>query len=95
LSSEQIVRLGNILKVDAVMTGVLREYGTVRSGTTAANVISLGLQMIEVNSGLVVWSASSTKGGITVWDRLFGGGGDPMNTVTEKAINDLLDKLFE
>lgn len=95
LSTEQIIRLGNILKVDAVMTGVLREYGTVRSGTTAATVISLSLQMIEVDDGLVVWSASSTKGGITVWDRLFGGGGDPMSTVTEKAINDLLDKLFE
>jgi hypothetical protein len=95
LSSEQITRLGSILNVDAVMTGVLREYGTVRSGTTAANVISLSLQMIEVENGLVVWSASSTKGGITVWDRLFGGGGDPMSTVTEKAINDLLDKLFE
>ena len=95
LSTEQTKRLGNILRVDAVMTGVLREYGTVRSGTTAANVISLSLQMIEVSDGLVVWSASSTKGGITIWDRLFGGGGDPMSTVTEKAINDLLDKLFE
>ncbi len=94
-SSEQIKRLGNILDVEAVITGVVREYGTVRSGTTSANVIALSLQMIEVENGLVIWSASSTKGGITVWDRLFGGGGDPMSVVTEKAINDLLDKLFE
>lgn len=95
LSVEQIRRLGNILEVQAVITGVLREYGTVRSGTASANVISLSLQMIEVDQGLVVWSASSTKGGINVWDRLFGGGGEPMSVVTEKAINDLLDKLFE
>ena len=95
LSTEQIKQLGSILEVEAVITGVLREYGIVRSGTAAANVISLSLQMIEVTDGLVVWSASSTKGGITVWDRLFGGGGEPMSAVTEKAINDLLDKLFE
>jgi hypothetical protein len=51
--------------------------------------------MIERSSGVVVWSASSTKGGVSVWDRLLGGGGRPMNTVTEKAVNDLLDKLFQ
>jgi len=95
LSTEQIKRLGGILEVQAVITGVLREYGAVRSGTTSANVISLSLQMIEVDQGLVVWSASSTKGGISVWDRLFGGGGEPMSDVTEEAINDLLDKMFE
>ena len=95
LSTEQVTRLGNILGVEAVMTGVLREYGAVRSGTASANMISLSLQMLEVGGGQVVWSASSTKGGISVWDRLFGGGGKPMSIVTEKALNDLLDKLFE
>jgi hypothetical protein len=50
--------------------------------------------MLEKTNGLVVWSASSTKGGITVWDRLVGGGGEPMNDVMVEAINDLLDKLF-
>jgi hypothetical protein len=58
-------------------------------------VISVSLRLIERTSGQVVWSASSTKGGISIWDRLLGGGGKPMNTVTEKAINDLLDKLFQ
>jgi hypothetical protein len=51
--------------------------------------------MIEVSSGLVVWSAASTKGGVSVWDRLVGGGGDPMDTVTVKAVDELLDKLFD
>jgi hypothetical protein len=95
MSGEQIKQLGSILDVDSVFTGVVREYGSVRSGSISANVVSVSLQMIEVSQGLVVWSASSTKGGITVMDRLFGGGGEPMNTVTEEAVNDLLDKLFE
>jgi hypothetical protein len=94
-SSDQIKQLAAALKVDAVITGVVAEYGPVRSGAASANVVSVSLKMIEKSSGLVVWSASSTKGGVSVWDRLLGGGGEPMNTVTEKAVNDLLDKLFQ
>jgi len=93
-SIEEIKRLAGILAVDAVITGVVKEYGDVRSGSISANVISLSLQMIEAQTGKEVWSASTTKGGVTGWDRLLGGGGDPMNNVTEKAINDLIEKLF-
>jgi TolB-like protein len=92
---EQIKQLSTILEVDAIFTGVVREYGTVRSGTTSANVISVSVDMFETTDGLIVWSASSTKGGIGVRDRLFGGGGAPMNTVTVRAVDDLLDKLFD
>jgi len=94
-SSDQIKQLSTILGVEAIVTGVVREYGTVRSGSTSANVVSVGVQMIEVASGQVIWSASSTKGGVTVLDRLIGGGGDPMDDVTVKAVDDLLDKLFD
>lgn len=94
-SSEQVKQLAGTLGVDAVITGVVLEYGPVRSGSASANVVSVSLQMIEKTSGMVVWSASSTKGGISIWDRLFGGGGKPMNAVTEKVVNDLLDKLFQ
>jgi TolB-like protein len=94
-SNDQIKQLATILDVEGIFTGVVREYGSVRSGATSANVVSISLQLIDVNSGIVVWSASSTKGGVTLLDRLIGGGGEPMDTVTVKAINDLLDKLFE
>jgi len=94
-SPEEVVKLASIIKVQAVITGVLKEYGEVRSGTTSANIISVSLQMMEVQTGKVVWSASSTKGGISILDRLFGGGGQPMNKITEKAVDDLINKLFK
>ena len=94
-STEQIKELGGILGVDALITGVVKEYGSVRSGATSANVISLSLQMVEVGDGLVVWSASSTKGGVGLRDRLLGGGGEPMDSVSVRAVNELLDKLFQ
>jgi TolB-like protein len=94
-STEQVKQLSTILEVDAIFTGVVREYGAVRSGATSANLVSVSLQMLETTNALVVWSASSTKGGIGIRDRLFGGGGEPMNTVTVRAVDDLLDKLFD
>ena len=94
-SPEEAVKLGGIVKVQAIITGVVREYGEVRSGTASANIISLSVQMIETQTGKVVWTDSSTRGGISIWDRLFGGGGKPMNKVTEKAVNDLIYRLLK
>jgi len=94
-SQEEVVKLGGVIKAQAIITGAVREYGEVRSGTSSANVISLSLQMMETQTGKIVWTASSTKGGISIWARLLGGGGKPMNVVTEKAVNDILNQLFK
>jgi len=93
-SKEDVMKFGSVVKVDAVITGVLREYGEVRSGSSASNVISLSLQMMEIQTGKVIWAASVTKGGITLKDRLLGGGGDPLNDVTKEAVDELIKKLF-
>src|SRR5512138_395728 len=37
-TAEEVIKLAGFLKADAVITGVVREYGEVRSGTSAANV---------------------------------------------------------
>ena len=77
-----------------MITGAVTEYGEVRSGAITANVISMNMQMIEKESHKVIWSASTTKGGISIWDRLFGGGGEPMEDVTQAAVDDIIKKLF-
>jgi hypothetical protein len=93
-TADDVVKLGKVLKVDAVITGVVKEYGEVRSGAAGANVVALSAQMQEVGTGKVVWAASTTQGGIGASERMFGGGGEPLNDVTQKAVDDLLDKLF-
>lgn len=95
LSPEDVVKLAGFLKAQAVVTGSVREYGEVRSGSSTANVISIGVQMLEAQTGRVVWSATSTKGGIGVTDRLLGGGGRPMNDVTRAAVDDVIRKFFQ
>jgi hypothetical protein len=91
---DDVVRLGKLLKVDAVVTGTVKEYGEVRSGTASANAVALSAQMQEVGTGKVVWAASTTRGGIGASERMLGGGGRPLNDVTQEAVDDLLDKLF-
>jgi hypothetical protein len=94
-SPEEAIKLASNIKVQAIIAGVLREYGEVRSGSSSAGVISMSVQMLEGQTGKTVWTASSTKGGISVWDRLFGGGGRPMNDVTREAVDDVIQKLFK
>jgi hypothetical protein len=94
-SAEEVSKLGGLLKCDAIIGGVVKEYGEVRSGTSTANIVSASIQMYEVASGKIVWSASSTKGGVSMANRLFGSGGSPANDVTESLVNDLLDRLFK
>jgi len=93
-TAEEVISLARNLEADVVVTGTVLEYGEVRSASASANVISVSVQMMEATTGRVVWSASATRGGIGASKRLFGGGGEPMNTVTTKAVEDLLNALF-
>lgn len=94
-SGDEIKKLAATLKADVILTGVLREYGDIRQTTTSASIISLSMQMREAQAGRIVWAASSTQGGIGIKERLLGGAGKPFNDITEKAVNDILDKLFK
>jgi polysaccharide biosynthesis protein PelC len=94
-SPDEIVKLGAAIKAQAIVTGSVREYGEVRAGTTSANVVSASIQMMETQTGKIVFSSSSSQGGITLTDRLFGGGGEPMEKVTEKSVDDLIKKMFK
>ena len=94
-TTEEMIKLGKMVKVQGVITGVIREYGEVRSGQAMANVISLSVQLTEVDTGKVVSSVGSTKGGIGIVERLFGGGGEPMNDITIKALKDVIKKLLD
>lgn len=94
-TSEEAMKICKNVKADALFTGTLREYGEIRSGTASANAIVLSMQLMEGQTGRVVWSADTTQGGISLKDRLLGGGGQPLNIVTQKAVNDLIKKLFE
>jgi len=93
-SKKQLLQLGKMIDVDAIFTGAVREYGELRSGQATANVAAISLRLQETQTGMIIWSASSTQGGVGFWDRLLGGGGRPMNKVSEDVVGSMLDALF-
>ncbi len=94
-SIEEITKVGGLLKADAIIRGVVKEYGEVRSGTAVGNVVSVSLEMYETTTGKIVWSGGSTRGGVGFGDRLLGGGGQAMDGVTEQVADELLAKLLK
>jgi TolB-like protein len=94
-SPDEVIAITKNTGADVVITGTVLEYGEVRSGSAASNVVSVTVRMIEGQTGRVIWSAAATRGGVGTSERLFGGGGEPMNVVTTQAVDDLLDRLFE
>jgi hypothetical protein len=91
---DEVVSMGTIVEADVVITGTVREYGQARSGVASANLVSISVEMLEGQSGKLVWRASATRGGVTAGDRILGGGGRPMDIVTSEAVAELLNKLF-
>lgn len=94
-SADEVIKFCKTSKTDALFTGVVREYGEVRSGTAMSTVISMSMQLMEGQTGKVVWSADTTQGGISIGDRLLGGGGQALNVITEKAVYEIIKKLFQ
>lgn len=94
-TEEEVVKLAENLEADVVITGTVLEYGQVRSGSASSNVCSLSIKMLEGQTGRVVWSASTTRGGVSAGDRLVGSGGQPMNVVVTKAAEDMVNRLFQ
>jgi polysaccharide biosynthesis protein PelC len=95
-AADDVVKLCAMLKADAVITGVLKEYGEVRTVSASSNVVALSLQMQEASTGKVIWAASSSRGGVGWAARILGSaGGDPVNDVTEQVVDDLLAQLFK
>jgi hypothetical protein len=95
-TSDEVVKLSQMLKVDAVITGVLKEYGEVRTSAASSHVIALSLQMQDAATAKVVWAGSSSGGGIGWGARLLGStGGRAVNDVTEQVVDDLLAQLLK
>jgi polysaccharide biosynthesis protein PelC len=95
-TADDVVKLCAMLKADAVITGVLKEYGEVRTVSATSNVVALSLQMQEGSTGKVIWAGASSRGGIGWAARLLGSaGGTPVNDVTEQVVDDLLAQLFK
>jgi hypothetical protein len=86
----EIVKLGEELRVEAIMAGSVQEFAQGRTAGAPTTSVALVFRLIETEHGEVIWSASVSKSGVGAMARLFGVGGE---SATERA-RKLIDKTL-
>ncbi len=94
LTAEQIQVIGRALGAQALILGTVEEFGDVRSGSLSAPLVTIGLRMIDVESGTIIWSVNHSRGGIGTMTRLFGIGEGTISEVTTRVVREAIDTLF-
>jgi TolB-like protein len=95
LSVDQIVALGNRLKVQALIFGTVGESTTTRSGSVAVPTVSMDVRMVETEKGTTVWSAAYTYGHPSLWSSLFGTAGKSTSETMKGCIHGILKTLIK
>lgn len=94
LTPEQAVSLGLRLGVDALLFGVVEEYGFARGGRQKGPVVTATFGMVETETGVEIWRANAHKTGSSLWKRLFGGGANDLYSVSRDVVRDALKTLL-
>jgi len=91
LTPEDMKRLGQAVQAQALFMGSVLEYDDGRLSTGAASPrVKLQLRLVDVETGVTLWSVSRERGGATLGGRLFGIGGSPASSVAEGIIREEL-----
>lgn len=94
-SEEQIVALGQSLEVQALILGTVTQSDLLRSGASTVPVVGLDVRMVEVETGAVVWAATTTVKGDSFAARILGTSGEPVAETTRRAVRQVLRTLVE
>lgn len=90
LTPEDIKRLGDALKAQAIFLGAVLEYDEGRSAAVPSPKVKILLRLVDTQTATTLWSVSRTRAGATVGARLFGIGGVPASSIAEELIRDEL-----
>jgi len=86
-------RLGQELGVDGLFLGTVVDFAETRTGNTPAPEVSIQLRLVEVVSGVTVWSTSDSKSGATLSRQLIGVGGQSLTEATHELVRRQLATL--
>jgi hypothetical protein len=95
MDTKQIESLGEMLDLDAVFIGTVKEFGGGDQGARlSAPVISLQIRLVEARSGKIIWMKNNRITGedfITVFDK---GRVRSVSTLAKIALTDAIDAMF-
>lgn len=95
ITPDDMKKLGEQLKAEALFLGTVLEYDEGRSsGTAASPRVRLQFRLVDTHTGTTLWSASETLGGVTLTARLFGFGGATAASLAQQIIREELARLI-
>ena len=94
-NKEEILSLGSTLEVQAIIIGSVAQSEVLRSGAVGIPVVTLDAQMIETETGAIIWAATHTEKGKGFSARVLGTGGQPISETTRLCVQQLLATLLE
>ncbi len=93
LDESMTKRLGQRLKVQAILLGAVDYAGEGQKGNFAFPELSLTMRLIDVDTAVVLWQASGYGSGYCLWKRLFGLAPRDIFQVGLGTIEDMLETL--
>jgi TolB-like protein len=94
-ATEQVVAMGQDLKVQGVILGSVTQSEVVRTGAVGMPVVTLDMHMVETETGTTVWASTHTEKGSTVGAKVLGTGGEPISQTTRRCVKKVLKSLVQ
>jgi hypothetical protein len=95
MSQDAIKKVGSDLGVQALVLGTVQEFQIDRMGPTASASVVLSFKMIEVDSGVVIWTTSVSREGAGLATKLFGFGAAKKSKVARDLVREALKSLIK
>lgn len=92
-TADQLKKIGNDLKVQAMIFGTVNKFGEVRSGQFQAPEVSITLMMADANTGVIIWSVTRSKVGDSFLSRHFGARSDTLSETLQKTVRESVNTL--
>lgn len=93
LSKEDLKKVAGALEAQALMVGTVLQFSRTRSGNVSAPEIALSLRLVDVETGLIVWSSTYSVSGISIGNKLVGTDGPDLTAATATLVRDLLGTI--
>ena len=93
LDESMTKRLGQRLKVQAILLGAVDYAGEGEKGNFAFPELSLTMRLVDADTAVVLWQASGHGSGYCLWKRLFGLAPRDIFQVGLGTIKDMLETL--
>jgi TolB-like protein len=90
LSKEQMRELAGVVEAQALMVGSVLQFNRGRTGNVSSPEVALSLRMIDVETGLVIWSTTYSISGVSLGNKLTGTDGPDLTAATSLLCRDLL-----